>query len=249
MMSVDKREHEVSDPSAAGSGFELRLGEVDRDGALADGLERCGFTRVDLLRSVAVGTGVLAGTLLTPPATAISADASSRSDAAILNFALALEYLQADFYSEAERLTALGKETARQARVVGAHERSHVEALRDVLGRQAIKKPSYNFRGATEDEEAFRRTAVAFEDLSVAAYAGQAPRIESQPYLVAALGILAVEARHASWIRGLAGQQRASTAFDEPKSEAEVRRLVRATRFVTTSRPRTTGRRNPRYTG
>lgn len=248
MMFDETGERPMSGSGVEVDGVGLRLGEVDRDGALADGLEQCGFTRVDLLRNAAVGTGLLAGSLLTP-ATVGAQGARSKTDTSILNFALALEYLQADFYSEAERLTGLGREAARQARVVGAHERAHVAALRDVLGRKAIKKPSFNFRGATEDEDAFRRTAVAFEDLSVAAYAGQAPRIESQPYLVAALGILAVEARHASWIRGIAGQRRAATAFDEPKSEAEVTRLVRATRFVTTSRPRTTGRRNPRYTG
>ncbi len=116
------------------------------------------------------------------PATAGAQGASSKTDTSILNLALALEYLQADFYSEAEQLTALGRESARQARVVGAHERAHVEALRDVLGGKAIKKPSFNFRGTTEDEDAFRRTAVAFEDLTVAAYSGQAP-----PHRVAAL--------------------------------------------------------------
>ncbi len=41
----------VSEPGVDVDQLELRLGEVDRDGALADGLEGCGFTRVDLLHT------------------------------------------------------------------------------------------------------------------------------------------------------------------------------------------------------
>lgn len=225
----------------------LRLEDVDSDGAISDALEDCGMTRVDLLRGVLLGSGALAGALAAP-AGAVAQDAS-RTDRSILNFALTLEHLQADFYTEAERLKSLSGRTAAQARVVGAHERSHVQALRTALGDDAIRKPSFNFRGVTEDQDAFVRTAVAFEDLSVAAYAGQAPRIQAPAYLVAALGILAVEARHASWIRGIAGRQPASAPFDEPRSRSEVTRLVRATNFITATRPRTSSRRSPRYTG
>lgn len=229
-------------------GPELEFGELDRDGALADAVEQVwGDSRADFLRKAAVGSGLLLGLLSGPGTPALAARISKR-DQSILNYALLLEYLQADFYTEAERLKTLSGRTARQARIVGAHERSHVKALRGVLGREAVKKPSFNFRGVTEDQGAFRRTAVAFEDLSVAAYAGQAPRIQSEAYLVAALGILSVEARHAAWIRRIAGRQPASSAFDEPRSKSEVLGLVEATRFIST-RAKTTGKGSPRYTG
>ncbi len=228
---------------------DLTLGEIDSDGAIADAVGGVwDGSRADLLRTAAIGSGVLLGAL-SAAAVPASAAGVTKVDKAILNYALSLEYLQAAFYSEAERLKTLKGETARQARTVGAHERAHVKALKGVLGRDAIKKPSFNFRGVTESPRSFRRTAVAFEDLSVAAYAGQAPRIQSKPYLVAALGILSVEARHASWIRRLADQQPAARAFDEPQSRTEVIGLVRETRFVSNKRPRTTGKRSPRYTG
>jgi hypothetical protein len=178
------------------------------------------------------------------------AQSASKTDKSILNYALVLEYVQASFYTEAERLKTLKGDTARQARTVGAHERAHVKALRDVLGRDAVKRPSFDFRGVTESPGAFRRTAVAFEDLSVAAYAGQAPRIDSTPYLIAALGILSVEARHASWIRRLAGKQPAARAFDEPRPRSEVLKLVEQTRFIESgARPSTTSKKKPRFTG
>ena len=166
-------------------------------------------------------------------------------DTAILNFALTLEYLQADFYTEVERLKTLKGRLREQARVVGAHERAHVRAFRDVLGANAVKKPRFDYRGATEDAERFRRTAVAFEDLAVAAYKGQAPRIRRKEYLVPALAVHTVEARHAAWIRRLAGSQPAAEAFDEPLTRERALGIVAATRFQVSTR----SRRSPRFTG
>jgi len=229
---------------------DLRLEQFDVDGAVAEAVDGVwGDSRADFLRKAALGGGVLLGALSVPAGPALGQSAS-KSDKSILNYALVLEYLQSAFYTEAERLKTLRGDTARQARTVGAHERSHVKALREVLGRDAAKRPSFNFRGTTESPGAFRRTAVAFEDLSVAAYAGQAARIESKAYLVAALGILSVEARHASWIRRLAGKPPAARAFDDPRPRSEVLDLVKQTRFIETgSAPKTTGRKRPRYTG
>ena len=67
----------------------------------------------------------------------------------------------------------------------------------------------------------FRRTAVAFEDLAVAAYKGQAPLIQRRAYLVPALAIHTVEARHAAWIRRLAGFTPAAGRVRRAALEAE----------------------------
>ena len=135
--------------------------------------------------------------------------------------------------------------------MVGAHERAHVKSFREVLGSRAAKKPRFDYRGATEDAERFRRTAVAFEDLAVEAYKGQAPQIRRRAYLVTALSIHAVEARHAAWIRRLAGISPVLEAFDEPTTQKGALRVVRGTNFIVQDRrrPRTRSRRKPRYTG
>jgi hypothetical protein len=39
-----------------------------------------------------------------------------------------------------------------------------VTALRDVLGADAMRPPTFDFHGVTEDHDAFRRTAEAFDD-------------------------------------------------------------------------------------
>jgi rubrerythrin len=218
---------------------------LDTDGALreaADELERT--SRAGFLGAL---TGALAAAVaLGRPA--VASAALAKGDVAILNYALTLEYLQDAFYTEAERKGALSGPAARMAHVVGAVERAHVKALRKVLGERAVPRPFFDFRGVTEDSPSFVRTAVAFEDLAVAAYKGQAHLIKSPDVLAAAVGIHSVEARHAAWIRYIAGATPAAEPFDEAKTRAETLALVRSTRFVV-GRPRTSSKRAPRFTG
>jgi rubrerythrin len=221
---------------------DLRLDTLDRDGALAEAFGSLhGQTRGDLLRGALVGGGALLAACAAPAAAA----SGSGRDTSILNFALTLEELQAAFYTEVERNKVLRGELKGQAETVGGHERAHVRAFRDVLGAKAIKRPHFDFGGATEGSDAFRRTAVAFEDLAVAAYKGQAPHIHSRAYLASALAIHSVEARHAAWIRRLAGRPPVAGPFDEPVSRATATRIVARTHFVV----RKTSRKGPRFTG
>jgi rubrerythrin len=222
----------------------VRLDDIDRDGAIAealDGLDEVS-SRAGFLRGALLGSGALLAAFATP---ASAASAKAR-DVSILNFALTLEELQAAFYTEVERNKVLRGALKKQADTVGAVERAHVRAFRSALGRSAVKRPHFSFGGATEGSDAFRKTAVAFEDLAVAAYKGQAPRITSRAYLASALAIHSVEARHAAWIRRLAGKSPVAGPFDEPLSRPQVSRIVTRTHFVmsTTSR-----RKGPKFTG
>jgi ferritin-like protein len=225
---------------------QLDIDALDRDGAIREceaGVPA--ETRRDfLLGTLAGGGAALAALVLAEPG-----HAASKSDVAILNYALTLEYLQAAFYTEAERRKALRTRLAQQTtRVLGAVERAHVTALRNALGAAAVARPTFDFRGTTEDEDAFIKTAVAFEDLGTAAYKGQAHRLESPALLAAAVSIHSVEARHAAWIRYLAGAPPASSAFDEPKTMAETQRLVASTGFIVAT-PSTQSQESPRFTG
>jgi hypothetical protein len=125
---------------------DLTLETVDESGAIAETFdELTGGTRADFFRKALMGGGALAAALET------SALAQPRKntakDVAILRFDLGLEYLQAAMYSEAERLGEISPRTLEWSRVVGANERGHVKAIRALLGRDAIKSPSFNFRG------------------------------------------------------------------------------------------------------
>jgi hypothetical protein len=224
----------------------LTLAEVDRDGAIQEALHKVGGdSRADVLRKATVGGAALLGVLAAAPA---ARGATPAGDVAILNYALTLEYVQAAFYTEAEREGALRGAAARAARVVGPVERAHVAAFRKALGSAAVERPAFNFKGVTEDQRKFLQTAVAFEDLAVAAYKAQAPRIKTKGILAVALSIHSVEARHAAWMRRLVGILPAAKPFDDAIDKPEILRIVNSTGFI--SAPATTkGRKKPQFTG
>ena len=229
------------------------LAVLDADGAIREtAAAAAGDTRAGFLAKASVfGGGLVGSSALLGLDPALAGAASKAGDIAILNYALTLEYLEAAFYTEAEAMGALSGELALFARIVGQHERDHVKALQGVLGRKAVKKPRFNFRGTTEDAAKFAATAQVLEDTGVAAYKGQAPKIKSDVILAAALAIHAVEARHAGWIRDVNGGAPAPAAFDKPLSKGEVLAAVAKTKFIVSPRRRRSMSRStsPRFTG
>jgi hypothetical protein len=229
----------------------LTLEELDRDGALQEDIAALyGDSRAEFLRKAVVGGGALLAALAAPPR--LAAKTSKANDVKIFQYALNFEYLQSTFYTETERagtVAAMPENKAIWARTLGAHERAHVAIIKQVLGDAAGKKPFFNFRGNTESEEAFTRTAVAMEDLTTALLTGVTPALHSRALVAAAFSLLTVEARHAAWARHLAGVLPVATAFDQPKPVAEVDRLVASTRFVSTLQPRTTAPAKPKFVG
>jgi Ferritin-like domain len=225
---------------------DLTLDVLDQDGAIREALEEAGGdSRADFLRKATVGGAALVGAFAVAPA----ASAQSKSDVAILNYALTLEYVQAAFYTEAEQAGALRGKAARAASVVGPVERAHVDAFRKALGSAAVKRPTFNFQGVTEDQGKFLETAVAFEDLAVAAYKAKAPELKSPALLAVAVAIHSVEARHAAWMRRLVGILPAAKPFDDAIEEPEIRRIVASTGFIVAPADTRSDREEPRFTG
>jgi hypothetical protein len=159
------------------------------------------------------------------------ASAASAMDVRILNVVLGLEELEAAFYAAALDRGALNGELREFADVVGSHERQHVEFLRDALGAKADPKPRMRFGGAVADEKRFVAAATTLEDTVVAAYNGQAANL-SAAALGAAARIVSVEARHAAWIRAIAGKPPAEDATDRLATEGEVRAAVERLGFL-----------------
>ena len=226
--------------------FARFLHAIDVDGAIAEASHQrqLALSRRGLLAAAAAG----AGALVLGRSEARAASGLSANDVGILNYALVLEYLQASFYTEAERSGALSGKTAQAATVVGATERAHVKAFQKLLGSKAVKRPLFDFQGVTEAQQAFLKTAVAFEDLAVAAYKGQAPKLRSSAVLAAAVGIHSVEARHAAWMRELFGVTPAVNAFDKPATKQNINRIVASTHFIV-AHPKMKARSKPQYTG
>lgn len=152
------------------------------------------------------------------------------TDLDILNFALTLEHLEAEFYTMA---VAGGKLTGQALTVLTAvrdHEVAHVDQLTKVVtqlgGTPAQKAPSYNF-GDMGTQDAILATAETLEGVGVGAYTGAAALItDKKTILAAAASIEQVEARHFGAIRYLRGSNSAPEAFGPKLTVDEVTKLV-----------------------
>jgi len=131
----------------------------------------------------------------------------------VLNFALTLEELEAEFYNRGLDTPSLIRgEDRRIFGQIAKHENAHVRLLRSALGSQAVPKPAFDFtaggmfRDVFSNYRTFKAVAQAFEDTGVRAYKGQAPRLMAFPdVLTTALQIHSVEARHAARVRHMRG--------------------------------------------
>jgi hypothetical protein len=195
--------------------------------------EKASETRSDLIRRALVAGGTLAlggVTIAGLPRLARSAPSPSQ-DVRILNLVLLLEYLEEAFYADAVRRGVLKGELRQYAQIVGGHEQAHVAFIEKTLGSAARRKPRLAFGDATSDPRKFTAAALALEDLSVAAYNGQAANL-TKGALAAAARIVSVEARHAAWIRFIAGEVPAPQPTDKPATADQVTTTLDATKFV-----------------
>lgn len=149
----------------------------------------------------------------------------------MLNFALALEYMQSAFYERAARSGILKGELADFVAVVRRHERRHVAYLKSILGARARAAPSFSFGDALRDPDSFAAAAVRLEDLGVAAYNGQAANL-TRKRLADAARVVSVDARHAAWIRAIVGRTPASRPTDRALTSRQVAARIDQLGFV-----------------
>ncbi len=193
-------------------------------------LERIVDSPVDrrkfMKRAGATGLGVAAMTMMGGSLGKLNA--ATVTDADIVNFALNLEYLEAEFYLMATFGTTLvrsgvisaadttgpttggsmvnfhGANSAFVATALRVDEVAHVKYLRAALGSAAVKKPAINLDAlgyGFAGVNDFLKLGRQFEDVGVSAYLGAAPLITSKAYLDAAARIMDTEAQHSGAVR------------------------------------------------
>lgn len=158
----------------------------------------------------------------TNPGPGVTLDLSN--DTGILNYAYALEQLEAAFYTAVVASAAFNSMNAEQQEVMfdlRNHEVIHREFLKAALGNSAITSLSLNATTVASlltDGPTILKNAEMFEDLGVSAYNG-AGKYLNGTNLALAGKIVSVEARHAAAIRdirdalGARGTEAANTRF------------------------------------
>lgn len=159
--------------------------------------------------------------------------AYGQGDAGIVNFALSLEYLEADFYRLAVASGNLGGRALELAKRFGGEENSHVTTLEGTvrnLGGKPVARPKPAF--TLDNRDTILATMSQLEAIGAAAYLGQADRIQSKDVLAAALSIHTVEARHAAVISMMLGRPISPDGpFARPMTSVDVISQIRP--FVT----------------
>ncbi|GEO07976.1 ferritin-like domain-containing protein [Segetibacter aerophilus] len=125
-------------------------------------------------------------------------------DTGILNYAYALEQLEAAFYIQVAKTFYTGITEDEKALLtdIRDHEVAHREFFKAALGGSAIQALEVDFSSINfADRTSVLGTAKAFEDLGVSAYNGAGPLFQSAAFLTLAGKIVSVEARHAALIR------------------------------------------------
>lgn len=139
-------------------------------------------------------------------------------DVGILNYAYALEQLEAAFYIKVMESPYSGM-TAEESSILADirdHEIAHRDFFKAAIGSAAIPSLAVNFSSINfADRGSVLNTAKAFEDLGVSAYNGAGYYITNATYLELAGKIVSVEARHAAAIRDLLNPRSADFAGDD----------------------------------
>ena len=187
-------------------------------------------TRRSFLKKSSLLIAGTAGAQFMLPSTAMGQDARVAQDIAVLNYALTLELLESNFYVTglqrfgAADFAPLGFATLfDRLRDIRDHEVTHVNTLTTVvtnLGGTPVSGGSFQF--SYSDVRSFLRVAQVLENTGVAAYDGALALIKTPQLQTAGATIATVEARHASFLNFINGDNPFPSATDTPRTPADI---------------------------
>lgn len=144
-----------------------------------------------------------------------------KGDVGVLNYAYALEQLEADFYTKVVNNFYSGISTTEKQIFTDLyhHEVIHRDFFKAAIGgatTNVLPTLEFQYPGVDFNSRAsVLATAKALEDTGVAAYNGAGRYITNATYLVIAGKIVSVEARHAAAIRDLINPGTAAFSGDD----------------------------------
>jgi rubrerythrin len=195
------------------------------------------------------------GALMAVPGAALADNHKGKkhrvTDVEILNYALTLEHLEATFYTQGlkefdkgdfEKYFKNNKPYRKQGIKdldggaiyeefvrIREHEQTHVKTLEAVLGKKAVPKSTYNFdKTAFTSIGKFLAVAEFLENTGVSAYDGAIAYIKAAKLQTAGATIATVEARHASYLNLINGDEPFPKPFDKPVAPRKICEAVQA---------------------
>lgn len=127
-------------------------------------------------------------------------------DIGVMNYAFALEQLEAEFYTLVAKSFYAGISSRERGILtdIRDHEIAHADFFRAALGSAGIPKLQFNWQSVNfADRMSVLTTARTFEDTGVSAYNGAGQLLVDPKHLAAAGTIVSVEGRHAAILHDL----------------------------------------------
>jgi rubrerythrin len=190
------------------------------------------MTRGAFILRGALATAAASGAGAVAPFVSRALAQSDATDAAILDFALRLEALEAGFYDAAlDQVPDLSADVRRVVQTLRTHEHEHRRVIASTVLQFGIKNsppPKLEFGDAFSSESRFLEVAQQLEDTGVGAYNGALPELFARTVIRVVGSIVNVEARHAATIRQLRGEPIAAAAFEAPLKEEQVAQKISA---------------------
>jgi Ferritin-like domain len=153
--------------------------------------------------------------------------AGTGSDLAIVNYALTLEYLEAQFYDKVGASGLFSGTTLATLKGFGEEEHEHVAVLKATAGKLGTPAAQPTGKFPLRSAGQVAKLAATVENLGASAYLGQAGAIKSKEILAAALSIHTIEARHAATLNTLLQiSPTPDGAFAKPMTMAAVLKAV-----------------------
>ena len=234
------------------SGSPSRDADRPADGVVAE-LARDDTERKKFLRMAGktIGTGAAATGLAafiaacgsssssSSPSSGAAASSSSAStsgsstpadtgDLVVVNYALTLEYLEAQFYDKVVASGLFSGQNLSVIKTFQSDEHEHVGALKSVASKLGTPASMPKAKFPIQSAAQVTKLAGAVENLGASAYLGQAGNIKSKEILAAALSIHTIEARHAAVFNTLLKMSPTPDgAFAKPMSMSQVLAAVK----------------------
>lgn len=163
--------------------------------------------RRDLLKGLAATMPVAVAVPAFSAPSAYAQNADHESPVEALNYALFIEYVEAEFFRQGLQADLLSGRAATWVQQIGEEERAHVALLTETIadiGGAADAAPGLDFGDAFDNQDRFLSTAFMIEQTATCGHLGLLSAVFGNPELVQTVaGVYGVESRHATLIAEL----------------------------------------------